>query len=402
MQLSHKMFMIACLTTAAFIGPAYAEDEVPPAVQAFLDNIERQTQIEPAYDSVEEDGDGNVTLTNLSLTKAAEGDQPGMTVKIAESKFSGITEEGESLYKVGNATFSNMTIDVTSKDGPFSMSMPEATAEGWYIRELGDNPTPQETILASSTFAKKMTGGKMTISAMGQTVTADGLETTWDGDAATGSGKYTMKLSNIAIPESVLAMADQGGMLKQLGYTSLSFDLSGNGEVTMKGDTVDYDVNFGIAGHDIAALNFGIAAGDIPLAVYSELQKAQASGKEPDFNALMPQLQNIAIKGARLRFEDASITKKLLPMLAALQGMDEKTMIASAGPMMQMGLMQLQNEAFAKQTVDAVNAFLAAPKSLTVTAKPAQPIKVSEFMTMNPSAPGEAITKLGVSVSSND
>ena len=70
--------------------------------------------------------------------------------------------------------------------------------------------------------------------------------------------------------------------------------------------------------------------------------------------------------------------------------------------MLQMGLMQLQNEAFAQQTMAAVTSFLKEPKSLTITAKPAAPVKVSDFMAMNPNAPGEAITKLGVSVSAND
>ena len=116
-----------------------------------------------------------------------------------------------------------------------------------------------------------------------------------------------------------------------------------------------------------------LSAGDIPLAVYAELQKMQDGGKQPDFNALMPQIQAISMADASLRFEDQSITKKVLPMIAAMQGMDEKTMIASVGPMMQMGLMQLQNQAFADQALAAVNAFLADPKSLTITAKPAEP-----------------------------
>ena len=41
-------------------------------------------------------------------------------------------------------------------------------------------------------------------------------------------------------------------------------------------------------------------------------------------------------------------------------------------------------------------------KSLTIAAKPANPVKVSEIMALDPNAPGAAITKLGVSVSAND
>jgi hypothetical protein len=402
MTFSHKMFMIVCLASTAFAVPAMAqEEEVPAAVQAFLDNIERQTSVEPTYDSVAESDDG-VTLKNLTLSKAAEGEEPAITLKIAEATFSEISEEGEALYRVGSATFDNMTVDVTGKDFSFNLALPESSAEGWYIHEVGDNPTPQKAMLATSSLAKKMSAGKMTFTSMGQTFTVDGIETNWDGDPKTGSGKFNMRVSNIAIPEAALAMVDQGGMLKQLGYTSLSFDILSDGETVAKGENMDYAFNVGLTGRDIATIRVGLSAGDVPIAVFAELQKAQSAGKEPDFNALMPQIQNISISGASLKLEDHSITKKILPMVAAMQGMDEKTLVASVGPMLQMGLMQLQNEAFAQQAMSAVTSFLNDPKSLTIKAAPAAPLKVSEFMAMDPNAPGAAITKLGVSVSAND
>ncbi len=403
MRVSHKLFTIACLASVSFAVPAFAqEEEAPAAVQAFLDNIETQMGAEVDYESVDEDGSGNVVLKGLSVTKPAKGEEPGLTMKIGETAFNDISEEGDTLYKVGSASFKDTTVDVTGKDFSFSMSMPEGTAEDWFIRETPENPTPEQAMMAGSALARKMTGGKMTFTAMGQSVTADGLEATWDGDPNTLAGTYTMKVTNIAIPEQVVTMMDPSGMLKQLGYSSLSFDVSGDGTTTKTGDNFGYTINTAISGRDMAGIKLGISASDIPMAVFAELQKAQAAGTEPDFNALMPQIQNISFNSASLRFEDASLTKKLLPMLAAMQGMDEKTLVASVGPMMQMGLMQLQNEAFATQAVAAVNAFLSDPKSLTVAAKPAAPVKVSDFMAMNPNAPGEAITKLGVSVSAND
>jgi hypothetical protein len=51
--------------------------------------------------------------------------------------------------------------------------------------------------------------------------------------------------------------------------------------------------------------------------------------------------------------------------------------------------------------VDAVTAFLADPKSLMLSIKPAAPMKLSEFNALDPAKPGEAITKLGVSVTAN-
>jgi hypothetical protein len=117
---------------------------------------------------------------------------------------------------------------------------------------------------------------------------------------------------------------------------------------------------------------------------------------------LMPQLMNVSLSGLQFRFEDASITKKVLPIIAKMQGMDEAAMVANAGAMMQIGLMQLKNQAFTDQVVGAVNAFLKDPKSFTISLKPAAPVKVQQLMTLDPANPGAAVDVLGVSVTAND
>jgi hypothetical protein len=403
MKYPAKLFTILCLATTALASPVLAQgSEAPPAVAAFLDSIERQTKVEPTYDSLDTDGSGNVTITNLAFSKSENGGQEGVAVKIAEATFANLSDEGDGLHQIGNASFKNMTADVKSPEFSITVTLPNASAEGWYVMEAGDAPTPAQAFRAAATVARKMESGKITIAAQGQTVTIDGFATTWDGDPKTGAGNSTSTISNIAIPGSLIAMADQGGMLKQLGYDGLNFDIASAGTMSLKGENVDYAFDVGLTGRDIATIKLGLSAGDIPLAVYAQLQKMQEAGQQPDIAALMPQIQGISLADASIRFEDQSITKKVLPLIAAMQGMDEKTMLQSVGPMMQMGLMQLQNQAFADQALAAVNAFLAEPKSLTIKVKPASPIKVSDLMTLNPAAPGEAITKLGVSVSAND
>ena len=103
-----------------------------------------------------------------------------------------------------------------------------------------------------------------------------------------------------------------------------------------------------------------------------------------------------------MRFEDQSITKKILPMIAAMQGMDEATLVANAGAMVQLGLAELKNPAFTTKVVDAVNAYLKDPRSITIIAKPAQPVTVMQLMPLDPANPGAAIDQLGVSVTAND
>jgi len=395
----HTFFMFAFLASVAAF-PAEAAD-APPAVQAFLANLERNTTIKPVYDELKDDGNGNITLTNLTLAKPASGDVPGVSVKLTDVTFSGITEEAPQLFQVAKAAFNNITLEVQGEGG-FTATIPQVGAEGWYIRQLGDNPAAVDELLATSTFARKISSGKVNVGTAGQAVTIDGVESTWDGDPRTGAGTFNVKVSNIAIPEALMALIDQGGMLKQLGYTSLNLDVTTMSDMKVADEKVSYGFAFGLSGKDIASIKLDGSFSDIPLAAYTEILKANSEGKEPDFNALMPQLQQVIVNGASFRFEDASIVNKILPMAAAINGMDENAFRASIGPMVQLTLVQFQNEAFAKQAMEAVTAFFAQPKSLTIAAKPVAPLKVSDFLAMDPNKPGEAVTRLGLGVTAND
>ena len=82
--------------------------------------------------------------------------------------------------------------------------------------------------------------------------------------------------------------------------------------------------------------------------------------------------------------------------------MDEKTFVASIPPTVQLMLVQMQNDAFTKQAVDALTQFLADPKSLTVSISPASPLKVSDVSALQQVKPGDAITRLGLSLKAND
>jgi hypothetical protein len=401
MKAPHKLFLLVLLSGTALAHPAQAQD-VPPAVQAMLDNMETQVGAEPDYDDIETDADGTVTITKLVIKAPAKNGQPAVNLTIDKVTMSDIADQGDGLYEVGSSTFDGMKVDTGDADFSFVITMPQGSAEDWYIKAADDDATPEETLRASMNVARKMSTGSFTVSVMGHTITADGYEQTWDGDPVTGAGSFGMNLKNLAIPESALAALDQGGMLKQLGYAGLNIDMNSSGKMEIANGSMGLDMDFGLSGKDIGAITFGVSADGVPMAAYAEFQKSQQGGTQPDFNALMPQLMGVSFDKLSLRFEDASLTKRLMPMLATMQGMDEATMIATAGAMAQMGLMQLQNQAFADQTVAAINSFLKAPKSIGVAAKPATPITVGEIMGLNPAAPGEAITRLGVSVSAND
>lgn len=398
----HTFLKTACLPTLLLVpGLAWA-DEPPPAVRVMLANLERQMAAKPSYEALTVDGSGGVTITNLMISQPARGEEPGVTLKTGQIELSAITEQGPGFWEVGSARFANTTVEISGKDGTVSASLPSATADGWFIREAGEGATPQDKLLSQGTYARKMAGGPLSISASGQTVTVDSIETSWNGDPATGAGNFSSKISNVTIPEAVLMEMGEGGMLRQLGYSALNLDLTSNASLNISGDKLGYDFGFTLSARDMGSLGVTGTVADIPVDAYNAFMQANQDGQPADLEVYGPQLENVVVTAAAVRFENASIFGKLMPLIAAAQGMDEKTLLASIPPTLQLMLVQMQNEAFTAQAVDSVTRFLADPKSLTISMKPPSPLKVSDFEALQQSPPGEAIGKIGLAVSAND
>lgn len=388
-------------TSLSSIAPAWAAEE-PPLVTAILKSWENQLQTKPTYKSISTGSDGSIVIDGLSATvkPAAEGD-PQMVLNVAQMKLSGITDKGNGLFEVAAAEYDDTKIEIGGTEADFVVTVPKSSAEYWYVKALGDNPSPTDVVRATMNVAKKMSSGTITLAVAGQNYTADGYEMNWDGDPVTGAGKTDFKISNIAIPEAAVAALDTSGTLKQLGYSTLSFDIGGNGTMDFGSDKMGFDFDIAYAGKDIGTLKLGAGAGEIPLALVAQVQKLKDDA-QADTNAIMPLVQGIQLSRVTIRFEDKSITKKVLPLIAAMQGMDEATMIANAGAMLQLGLAELKNPGFTQKAVEAVNAYLKDPRSLTILAKPAQPVSVMQLMALDPNNPGAAIDQLGLSISAND
>ncbi len=398
--LRSSLFLL--LATSAFTLPARSE-EVPPVVSAIFKSWETQLRATPAYDKVETDSSGNVTISNLAATIGVEDPNTMVKLNIGSITLENVAAEADGLIGVGAATFSDTKVEFKGPDSKIVLiEIPKSGAEDWYVSVLGDNPTPLQAFRATMGIARKMTSGEIKVTAEGQTFAAKGVESVWSGDPVTGAGKTTMSLNELVIPEAAIAMIDPSGQMKALGYTDVTLNIIGDGELTIAGDNFGMSGNVEFSGKDMAGLSFSYGASDIPMAVMTELQAAQKAGRPADFNMLMPQLMNVSLSGLQFRFEDASITKKVLPIIAKMQGTDEAAMVANAGAMIQIGLMQFKNQAFTDQVVGAVNAFLKDPKSFTVSLKPATPVKVQQLLTLDPTNPGAAIDVLGASVTAND
>jgi hypothetical protein len=117
--------------------------------------------------------------------------------------------------------------------------------------------------------------------------------------------------------------------------------------------------------------------------------------------SMMGLMQQLSYNGASIRFDDAGITAKVLDYAGKQQGVDGKQFAQSIKGMLPMMLAQMNMPDLQKQIVDAANAYLDAPKSIEVSAKPAQGLPFPQIMGAAMGNPADLAKTLNVKVTAN-
>ncbi|MFN0193063.1 MAG: hypothetical protein ACKVP5_13985, partial [Aestuariivirga sp.] len=225
---------------------------------------------------------------------------------------------------------------------------------------------------------------------------------TYDGGAIAADTKTELK--NLVIPGALLKADPQvAQVFEALGYDRLA--IGGSGVQTYDKTLGAFSDQSRIAVENAGALALYLAFGGLTperiKAVLVPVVSARA-GADPEMGAIIAAASGATFNGFSLRFEDASLTKRLITYASKMQNMDEQTMIANAMAMMQLGMSQLQSPDFAQTAVAALGAFLKQPGSFTVSFKPKAPVGVREMMSLDPNNPAKALELFGVSVTAND
>lgn len=234
-------------------------------------------------------------------------------------------------------------------------------------------------------------------------VTLERYLLTNDGGTLIFPAHTKANLEKLVIPGTVLRMTPESKQVfDALGYDRLELGISG--EAQHDAASGDYGANFSIVAQQAGTLSLGYAFGGLTEQAVTDFLVAslKLQDHEPNPAELMAAFKDFTFRSVRLRFEDQSLTGRLLPFVAAQQGMDEKTLVANGAAMLQLGLMQLGRPEFAMAAVKTVTDYLANPKSITLTVKPAAPLGMADFMQMQSADPGTVFDTFGISLTAND
>ncbi len=178
MRFSKTVAAFSFLAVFSLAPLAQAADE-PPVIQSIFRTWEQQFQAKPTFQKLDTDSAGNITIDGLTAKIASQDPtQPGtLSIDIGKMQLMGVADQGSGVFEIASTKYDNLVVTFSAPDGTaFTVKMPESSVEGWYVTTLGPNPTPNEIMRASMNVARRMSSGKITVEAAGQTFTVDGYE----------------------------------------------------------------------------------------------------------------------------------------------------------------------------------------------------------------------------------
>ncbi|MDO9416022.1 hypothetical protein [Pararhizobium sp.] len=395
----HTRTLRLMMAGAAFLsltGSAFALDGA--AVVAKLNAAYAYSGASLTYDKVEVDG----TTVKLTGTTIKAGPDANQSAKIGNVTLEGVEEDAEGGYYIETVSFP----DINSVQPEASVTAKDLKIGGLSIPADASGKTIDDIVLYETASSGPITvtaKGKEVMSLTGVTANL----TRQEGDAgfdfdANASG-LKVNLTDVEDPKAK-------DTIQKLGLTELSGDINmkGSWELTSgKVNLEDYSFDFANIGKLALSLDISGYTMDFMKAIQEATKAAQANPDKEKANqamglAMMGLMQQLTFNGAQIRFEDASITARLLEYFAKEQGMTGEQLgqsIKGMAPIMiaQLNLPELQNQISA-----AINTYIDDPKSLTITAEPGNPVPFPMIMGAAMGAPMTIPQVLGVKVSAND
>lgn len=382
----------AALALTLATAPALALDPTgDPVADAFLRIVEAQSDGDVSAAGASTDGDVT-TIDGFAATTTDEGQTVSMTSRTVAITGGIVSTEG------------GLTADAVAFDGlriegspePFLMTVGTIEAEGVALAPPGqaddavmpgDDATYERLVMQDIVLSDGVGDDAVTVarfSTEGRNLASDTLR----------EGELT--LERAVIPVAGIEDEQLKANLEALGYREIALDVSLDG--TWAPQSGDLDLRtVRVTGADMGTVSFSGQMGGLTEELVARLQQ---DGDDQD--ELMGRLTTeVTVSSLELTYEDGSLVEKILRMVAEAQGTTADAFADQLGQMLPQMLSAIGNEAFESEVASAVGAFLRNPRSITLTADPANAVPIAQVLGAAMMSPGAIPTVLGVTVSAN-
>jgi hypothetical protein len=396
MQFPRLRFLLAGVALAGLSSPAFALDGADLVTKFNAAYATNGASL--AYQSLEESDD------TIVLKGATLGSTVGKEAefKIGDITLDGVAELDDGGYTVETVSFPDVDqthdgVRVTAKDLAVSnLRIPAKVGTGTvddmlFYESAGTGPIAV-TLGGKTVFSIEKSESNLTRQDGDKGIDFDGIVSGVKGD-----------LSGVQDAKAKQA-------IDKLGLQTLS------GEITMEGG---WDLTSGLFSlkdtsynvDNVGRLSMAFDLSGYTMQLSKSLQEAfRAAEANPDKEAAnqalgltaMGLIQQLNFNSASIRFEDASITKRLLDYFGAEQGVSGEQLAQSIKGLAPLMIAQLNIPELQNQLTSAITAYIDAPKNFTVTAEPDKPVPFPMIMGAGMGAPNTLPTVLGVKITAND
>ncbi|MHA6642111.1 hypothetical protein [Mesorhizobium sp. A623] len=338
----------------------------------------------------------HMVLEGVTLNAVAEKDK----LPIGDIALDGVTEAdgGYTIQTVTTKPFTRTEDKAELSLSPIvihEMTIPPENATG----ETGSLVLYKSMEIASFTAkVADKTAFSMDNLAIDITPPADGNALEFSGNAE----KFSADLTLIDDPKSK-------EVIDALGYQNItgSFEMAGSWQPSDgKMELSQYDITVDEAG----TLGVTFDVGGYTLDFVKSLQDMQkkmaaqpeGADKSAQGMAVLGLMQQLTFNSTSIRYDDDSLTNKVLDYVGKQQGMSAKDIANQVKAIIPFGMAQLQNPELTAQVSAAVGKFLDDPQSLEISAQPPSAVPFALIMAGAMSNPYDLTKTLGVTVTANE
>jgi hypothetical protein len=382
------------------INQAVAQDAA--AVAKHLKALSAKQGVELGWSNVTGDA-SSMVIEGLTVKAAGETN----AFPLGNVTLSGVTEV-DGGFRVDTTT----TAPISSTSEGVTVELSEIVVKGLRIpAEDSDDPLAALSFYESAEMASAdfSMGGKSVFSIKGLSSAISPLVEGKPVDFTANIASFTGDLSGVTDPQTK-------AIVDAFGYQTI------NGSYQSAGTWNVADGRLNVTQNDITVENAGKFGFKLDLGGYTldfikkmqEVQQkmaAQPTGEQANSAAEMEMLglmQQLSLNGATIRFDDASLTGKILDYVAKQQGQKREDVVNLAKAALPFALMQVQLADLAAAISPAINAYLDDPRSIEIKATPPQPVPfalIGGAAMANPNDPGATAkalwSMLGVTVTAN-
>lgn len=389
--------------------------------EASVKNLYSAPQMEITWDKIEGD-DSKVTISG-TVMKINTGAPAGAADDDGDDEDNGDDAANTTLeLKLGDSTFTN----ISEQDDGFHVGSVENTDLTWNTKDFGPSDGSDVVINISGIsgsglilpyadaakgpplvlFHDNVTIKNINVDEKGKTIAS---LTNLHSSASPSSGDeknivFKSGVENFNIDMTALPNSEK---VRELGYDGFTGSAISHGAWNLTTGKLSAQES-SIDVKDVGKLTIAFDINGLTEGLMTQLREAQANmanatEEQATQTALgmMGIISPITFGNILLRFDDASLTEKIIAKMAKDENTTTEEIKGHAKAVLPMILGALGDPDFSKSTSKAVEDFLDNPKSIFVEAKPATPLPIMQIVASATMAPASLIKQFGLMVGSN-